>query len=95
MWDGRHSVEDFDVKHRLVMNGYTELQPDPRFKYFINVGSVGQPRDNDPRACYAIYDSDANLVILKRVEYDIAGAQAAIAEAGLPSYLAERLGRGC
>lgn len=95
MWDGRHSVEDFEFKHRLVMNGYAELQPEPMYKYFINVGSVGQPRDNDPRACYAIYDSDANLVIIKRVAYDIAGAQEAIMEAGLPSYLAERLARGC
>ena len=65
------------------------------YKYCINVGSVGQPRDNDPRACYAVYDSDANMVIIKRVEYDVAAAQAAIIDVGLPSYLADRLGHGC
>ena len=94
-WDGKHAEEDFEFKHRLVMNGYAELQPISGHKYFINVGSVGQPRDNDPRACYAIFDSDINMVIMKRVPYDIAGAQNAIMEAGLPTYLAERLARGC
>ena len=63
-------------------------------KYFINVGSVGQPRDGDPRACYAIYDSDAATVTLRRVEYDVAGAQQAVLSVGLPEYLAERLGTG-
>ncbi|MBR4311170.1 MAG: metallophosphoesterase family protein, partial [Akkermansia sp.] len=94
-WDGRHAEEDYDFKHRLVMNGYAELFPVDGHKYFVNVGSVGQPRDNDPRACYAIFDSDTNVVIMKRVPYDIAGAQNAIIEAGLPSYLAERLAIGC
>ena len=77
------------------MNGYAELCPAEGHKYFVNVGSVGQPRDNDPRACYAIVDSDTNVVIMKRVPYDIAGAQNAIIEAGLPAYLAERLTVGC
>ena len=63
-------------------------------KYFINVGSVGQPRDGDPRACYAIYDSDARTVTLRRVEYDVAGAQQAVLAVGLPEYLADRLGTG-
>ena len=94
-WDGRRAEENYEVKHCLVMNGYAELQAVPGHKYFINVGSVGQPRDNDPRACYAIFDSDANMVIMKRVPYDIAGAQHSILEAGLPSFLAERLERGC
>ena len=63
-------------------------------KYFINVGSVGQPRDGDPRACYAIYDSDAATVRLRRVVYDVAGAQQAVLAVGLPEYLAERLETG-
>lgn len=63
-------------------------------KYLINVGSVGQPRDGDPRACYAIYDLKENLVILRRVEYDIEQAQDKIIKAGLPANLANRLSEG-
>ena len=63
-------------------------------KYFINVGSVGQPRDGDWRACYAIYDLELQLVVFRRVEYDIAKAQAKIIAAGLPPLLAERIQEG-
>lgn len=63
-------------------------------KYFINVGSVGQPRDGDWRGCYAIYDLDARLVTLRRVEYDIATTQRKILAAGLPEMLAERIAEG-
>ena len=63
-------------------------------KYFINVGSVGQPRDGDPRATYVIYDSMAKTVAFRRLEYDIAAAQARIREAGLPERLAARLALG-
>ncbi|MFH1594532.1 MAG: metallophosphoesterase family protein [Candidatus Omnitrophota bacterium] len=60
----------------------------------INVGSVGQPRDGDPRSCYCIYDSDARSVEFKRMTYDVQKAQKNIINAGLPSYLAFRLGKG-
>lgn len=63
-------------------------------KYFINVGSVGQPRDGDPRAAYALYDPQARKIRFRRVEYDIEAAQAKIREAGLPERLAERLAVG-
>lgn len=63
-------------------------------KYFINVGSVGQPRDGDWRACYAIYDTDHQLVVFRRVEYDIATTQRKILAAGLPTMLAERIAEG-
>ena len=63
-------------------------------KYFINVGSVGQPRDGDPRAAYVLYDPQARKIRFRRVEYDIAAAQAKIREAGLPERLAERLAVG-
>jgi diadenosine tetraphosphatase ApaH/serine/threonine PP2A family protein phosphatase len=63
-------------------------------KYFINVGSVGQPRDGDPRASYAIYSPAERMVRFRRVEYDIAAAQARIRAAGLPERLAERLALG-
>ncbi len=60
----------------------------------INVGSVGQPRDRDPRAAYGVLDLDRQTILLKRVTYDIAGAQASIMAAGLPAWLALRLERG-
>ena len=60
-------------------------------KYFINVGSVGQPRDGDPRAAYVLYNPKERTVRFRRLEYDIAAAQAKIREAGLPERLAERL----
>lgn len=93
--DHTHTVEDHDILYDLYFSGYTEFQPQENLNYFINVGSVGQPRDNDSRACYAIYDTDINLIILKRVDYDIHAAQDAICNAGLPEYLAERLEKGC
>jgi diadenosine tetraphosphatase ApaH/serine/threonine PP2A family protein phosphatase len=67
---------------------------EPSAKYFINIGSVGQPRDGDPRACYAIYDQENKVVVFRRVEYEIAITQAKIIEAGLPEMLAERLAEG-
>ena len=60
----------------------------------INVGSVGQPRDGDPRAAYGILDAEALTLRLRRVEYDIVGAQNRILDAGLPPWLAARLERG-
>ncbi|MEM7260724.1 MAG: metallophosphoesterase family protein [Planctomycetota bacterium] len=60
-------------------------------KAIVNVGSVGQPRDNNPLACFAIYDDGSSEVELIRVEYDIERSAAKILEAGLPDFLAERL----
>ena len=62
--------------------------------YLINVGSVGQPRDGDPRAAFGIYDSEALSVRLRRVVYPVAAAQRRILNAGLPSSLANRLAVG-
>jgi predicted phosphodiesterase len=63
-------------------------------KYFINVGSVGQPRDGDWRSCYAIFDTAHQLVVFRRVEYDIEKTQSKIIAAGLPVMLAERIAEG-
>lgn len=60
----------------------------------INVGSVGQPRDGDPRAAYGVLDLETNRIRLRRVPYDVAGAQQRILDAGLPPWLAKRLGSG-
>ena len=63
-------------------------------KYFINIGSVGQPRDGDWRACYAIYDLDSRTVNFRRLEYDLPTAQKKILAAKLPESLATRLEEG-
>ena len=60
----------------------------------INVGSVGQPRDGDPRAAYGLLDIARNTIQLHRTPYDIAGAQQSIRSKGLPDWLALRLERG-
>jgi predicted phosphodiesterase len=60
----------------------------------VNVGSVGQPRDEDPRAAYAVYDTEERTVEIKRVEYDVDGAGEKILAAGLPDILAERIKYG-
>lgn len=60
-------------------------------KYFVNAGSVGQPRDGDWRAAYCIYHADENLVEHRRVRYDVEAARKKIIAAGLPRLLAERL----
>jgi len=67
---------------------------EPDSKYFINVGSVGQPRDGDWRGAYAIYDLERKLVVFRRVEYDLETTQNKILDAGLPEMLAERLADG-
>ena len=62
--------------------------------YLINPGSVGQPRDGNPEAAYAIFDDAAFSIQFKSVPYDVAAAQQRILRAGLPPYLAERLALG-
>ena len=65
------------------------LEEDKR--YLINIGSVGQPRDGDPRASFCIYDNEINSIEIIRVGYDIAKAASAILNEGLPPMLANRL----
>jgi diadenosine tetraphosphatase ApaH/serine/threonine PP2A family protein phosphatase len=71
-----------------------ELITAPGRRYLVNPGSVGQPRNGDPRAQYIIYDLDAGRAIFRRVPYDIAAAQERILEAQLPPALAARLSQG-
>jgi len=66
----------------------------PRRHYLINPGAVGQPRDGDPRAAFAYFDTTTQSVELRRVPYDVARAQQRIRAAGLPDVLARRLGLG-
>ncbi len=76
-----------------VRAGHT-FAADPEGRYLINVGSVGQPRDNDPRACYVVYESDERDIEFHRVEYDIAAAQRKMSKASLPETLISRLSAG-
>jgi diadenosine tetraphosphatase ApaH/serine/threonine PP2A family protein phosphatase len=70
------------------------LEIDRQCAYLVNPGSVGQPRDGDPRAAYLVYDSAAAIVQFRRVAYDMAAAQMRIREVGLPGVLADRLAVG-
>jgi predicted phosphodiesterase len=68
--------------------------PDRARAILINPGAVGQPRDRDPRAAFAVVDLDRRRVTLRRVAYDIGAEQRAIAAAGLPAQLGARLAEG-
>jgi diadenosine tetraphosphatase ApaH/serine/threonine PP2A family protein phosphatase len=74
--------------------GTVSLQSERGRRYLVNVGSVGQPRDRDPRAAYVVWDADAGRVEVRRVTYDVPEARRKIAEAGLPQFLADRLAAG-
>ena len=78
---------------------HSRWHPDQRIslanrRLILNPGSVGQPRDGDPRASYAVYEPEKGEVTLHRTPYDIADVQAKIRRIGLPSLLADRLARG-
>jgi len=82
----------------FVLNGgYASLVPERAFTIedgcpaMINVGSVGQPRDSEPAACYALFDSSARSVSIRRIPYDVDRAAGKILKAGLPESNAYRL----
>lgn len=78
-----------------VLEGEEVIVPlEEGVRYMLNPGSVGQPRDRDPRAGYMIYDTDTERVTLRRLEYPIEQAQERIRAAGLPDILADRLAIG-
>jgi predicted phosphodiesterase len=77
--------------HRVKID---QLHIETGKKYFINTGSVGQPRDADWRAAYCVYDVENNVVELRRVRYPLEATQKKILEAGLPPLLAERIALG-
>lgn len=80
-----------EAKGEISYSVQAQIKIDPKKKYIVNVGSVGQPRDRDNRASYCVFDTEKREVYLKRVEYDITKAQEKIIKAGLPSFLAARL----
>lgn len=92
-----HSHQPFIIENEagnLACPSKPEIDLRPNRRYLVNVGSVGQPRDHNPDACYVICDLEAKKLEIKRLKYDIQGAQKAIIDAGLPRELAERLAHG-
>ncbi|MCB2231330.1 metallophosphatase family protein [bacterium] len=79
--------DEGDIRHQV---GH-DIQPFDEKRYLINVGSVGQPRDNDPDACYVSFDTESRSVNYRRVPYDIATTQEKMRAAGVPTMLVERL----
>ena len=80
----------------VLVLGHTHVQGHKRFDegVVMNPGSVGQPRDGDPRAAYAVLDLDDLTVTEHRVEYDIDRVREAVAEADLPARIGDRLASG-
>lgn len=79
---------------RCLAPGDKPVRLDASKRYTVNVGSVGQSRDGDPRASYALYDYEQHLLLMRRVDYDIRKAQARFKKAGLPAHNAIRLAKG-
>jgi predicted phosphodiesterase len=73
---------------------YSKIKIEVGRKYFVNVGSIGQPRDRNPKSAYVTFDLLENVIEIHRVEYDIATTQKKILAAGLPASLADRLEHG-
>ncbi len=90
-----HRTESFCLKEdKLSYSKEEMIKIKPKCKYIINEGSIGQPRDRDPRLSVCIYDSDDKVVKLKRLEYNIKKAADKILNKGLPNILATRLFQG-
>ena len=95
-FNGHTHVPRTFIRHEGSIHEYEsgDIQLLKTNKYLINVGSVGQPRDGDPRAAYGVLDEDSMVYYQRRVEYDVAEAQRRILAAGLPDMLARRLEEG-
>jgi len=90
-----HGMEVFTNKNnKISYSSPTSIKIEEGIRYIINVGSIGQPRDRNPRASFCIYDSSKKRIEFLRSDYDIASAQNKIINNGLPSFLAQRLSEG-
>ena len=83
-------IKKYNDKH-CFLHEDNSVKIENEFKYLINIGAVGQPRDGDNRACYLIYDDEEKVARLKRVSYDIKKTQNKMKKAKLPQFLIERL----
>ena len=86
--------EGEEIEAAVLRGPESELELEEDCQYLINPGSVGQPRDRDPRAAYAIFDNESWTIHWRRIEYPLAEAQRRIEAAGLPAILAQRLAIG-
>lgn len=84
----------FYKKKTVIFNQSAEIRLNDAEKILVNVGAIGQPRDENPDAVCGIYDADEGVVRLKRIRYDVDKAATKIKKAGLPEILAERLKYG-
>jgi putative phosphoesterase len=85
------TLEPGGIRVEAVREARYKLRLQPGKRYLVNPGSVGQPRDRNPRAAYAIYDATARIVHFDRVPYDVVAARRKIHRAGLPAVLGDRL----
>ena len=96
---GVEELRDWVLTNNAVPNDFNQtdifqIKIEPGCKYLFNVGSIGQPRNHDPRASFAVYDDTAKTVTRYVLPYDIAATQAKVLAAGLPERLANRLAVG-
>lgn len=89
-----YTERDRQVEGTFLEGEMNEIKIEKDARYLINPGSVGQPRDRNPRAAFAIYDSEARLIKFYRLKYDIEETKRKILEQNLPPALAERLSLG-
>jgi len=89
-----YTEKDHLVEGTFLMGDSNEVKLEKGVKYLINPGSIGQPRDRNPKAACAIYDSDEKKIKFYRLDYDIKEAQTKIRDNDLPLALAERLSLG-
>jgi predicted phosphodiesterase len=89
-----YTEDDRMVKGNFITSKTRKVKLKSEIKYLINPGSVGQPRDRNPDAAYAVFDSGENSVFFHRIVYDIKASQKKITEVDLPRSLADRLEMG-
>jgi len=89
-----HVPVNFFKRKNVSFNMETEIRQDENTKIMVNVGSIGQPRDENPDAVAVLYDSDEGLIRISRIHYDVEKSARKIVAAGLPEILAERLKYG-
>ncbi len=89
-----HNPRAYIKDSSVVGLPFEQLVVEPDKRYFVNVGSVGQPRDGDWRAAYVVFDEEKRMIRLRRLRYDLAKTQGKILAAGLPPRLADRLAYG-
>jgi len=105
--DARHELTFFDEKVCFIGHSHfpiifyqdgfsrkTKLSLNDDIRYIVNVGSVGQPRDGNPKTCFCVYDDKSHQIEYVRLNYDVEKTREKIVRAGLPVFLADRLSKG-